>query len=104
MRYYGLSSCSSALTAEHDENVMRKAFTRSEQVAIADAIAEKLAGRNQRPDKSGNISLVTDVGRTTDILKNVGLRSTCWRSVGWSLILLNGSTYLVCKDYRVNLR
>jgi len=34
--------------------------------AIAEAIAKKLQGRNHRPDKSGNISLV-DSGQTRDL-------------------------------------
>jgi hypothetical protein len=45
---------------------MRKAFTPSEQVAIADAIAEKLSGRVGRPGNSGNVSL-TDSGQTRDL-------------------------------------
>lgn len=39
----------------------------SEKVALADAIAERLQGRNHRPEKSGNISGVTDQGETRDI-------------------------------------
>ena len=48
---------------------MRKAFTISEQVAIAEAVALRMAGRQgERTDlaTSGNISL-SDKGRTSDI-------------------------------------
>jgi hypothetical protein len=46
---------------------MRKAFTVSERTAIADAIAEKLAGRHGgKRDQEGNISHL-DSGRTRDI-------------------------------------
>ena len=34
-----------------DENEMRKAFTVSERVAIAEAIEKELQGRNHRPEK-----------------------------------------------------
>ena len=59
-----------ALIAEHDENEMHKAFLVSEQVAIAEAIADRLGKRQgQRTDLSTlrNISLSEDSGRTTDI-------------------------------------
>lgn len=58
-----------ALIAEHDENEMRKAFTVSERVAIAEAVAEKLGRRQgERTDlgTSGNISL-SDKGQTRDL-------------------------------------
>ena len=48
---------------------MRKAFTISEQVAIAEAVALRMAGRQgERTDlaTSGNISL-SDKGQTRDI-------------------------------------
>jgi hypothetical protein len=51
------------------ENEMRKAFLVSEQVAIAEAIAEKLAGRQgagHHTSKHGNISTL-DTGTTRDI-------------------------------------
>ena len=41
-----------ALIAEHDENEMRKAFTVSERVAIADAVAERL-GQRHGVDRDG---------------------------------------------------
>ena len=55
-----------------DENEMRKAFTVSERVAIAEAVAERLAqrhGSNQYAQKGvGNISHSTDEqGRTKDL-------------------------------------
>ena len=56
-----------ALQVERDENDQRKSPTKSEMVALAEAIAEKLQGRNHRPDKSGNISGLTDQGETRDI-------------------------------------
>jgi hypothetical protein len=49
---------------------MRKAFTPSEQVAIADAIAEKLAGRigtNQHTSGHGNICTSSGHGAARDI-------------------------------------
>lgn len=58
-----------ALIAEHDENEMRKAFTVSERVAIAEAVAERLKGRAGNPElraNSGNISLI-ETGRTSDL-------------------------------------
>ena len=39
----------------------------TERVAIAEAMTARLQGRNHRPDKSGNNSLVTDQGQTRDI-------------------------------------
>ena len=48
---------------------MRKAFTISEQVAIAEAVALRMAGRVGNPElrsNSGNVSLI-DKGRTSDI-------------------------------------
>lgn len=56
-----------ALLAEHDENEIREPFKASERVAIADAIAERLVGRNHRPDKCGNISTVIEEGKTRDL-------------------------------------
>ena len=55
-----------ALQVERDENDQRKSPTKSEMVALAEAIAEKLAGRVGRPGNSGNISLI-DSGQTRDI-------------------------------------
>jgi hypothetical protein len=45
----------------------RKEPTISEKVALAEAIAERLQGRNKRPEKSGNISTLTEQGATRDI-------------------------------------
>ncbi len=59
-----------ALIAEQDENTVRKAFCISEQVAIADAIAAKLADRrggDRKSDQAGNISGLIDKGETRDI-------------------------------------
>lgn len=61
-----------ALMAEHDENEVRKAFTVSERVAIAEAVAERLKGRqgsNQFKAKGGgNISTsFEDSGKTRDL-------------------------------------
>lgn len=56
-----------ALQAEHDENEIRKQFTVTERLAIAQRIAERLQGRNRRPEKHGNISTLTDQGATRDI-------------------------------------
>lgn len=63
-----------ALQAEHDENEIRKQFTVTERLAIAQRIAERLQGPNgtrqgQRSDlvTSGNISPSDDAGRTKDI-------------------------------------
>ena len=39
----------------------------AERVAIAAAVAERLKGRNHRPEKSGNISGLTDKGETRDL-------------------------------------
>lgn len=36
-------------------------------VAIAEAVAERLQGRNKRPEKHGNISTLTDQGATRDL-------------------------------------
>ena len=49
---------------------MRKAFTVSERVAIAQAVAENLKDRqggDRKSDQAGNISHLIDKGRTTDI-------------------------------------
>ncbi len=56
-----------ALKVEHDENEQRKEPTVSEKVALAQAIAERLHGRNKRPEKHGNISTLNDQGATRDI-------------------------------------
>lgn len=56
-----------ALKVERDENDQRKEPTISEKVALAEAIAERLQGRNKRPEKHGNISTLTDQGATRDI-------------------------------------
>ena len=58
-----------ALQAEHDENELRKSFTVTERLAIAQRIAERLGVRQgQRTDlgTSGNIS-PSDQGQTRDI-------------------------------------
>lgn len=58
-----------ALIAENDENEMRKAFTVSERVAIAEAVAERLRGRHGvRHDtaRGGNISM-SDQGAARDL-------------------------------------
>lgn len=52
---------------EYAENEMRKDFTVSERVAIADAVARTLEGRNHRPAKCGNFSTVTDERKTRDL-------------------------------------
>ena len=36
-------------------------------MAIAEAVAERLQGRNKRPEKHGNISTLTDQGATRDL-------------------------------------
>lgn len=59
-----------ALIAENDENEVRKAFTVSERVAIAAAVAERLKGRQgSGPAKrGGNISTsLDDSGKTRDL-------------------------------------
>ena len=59
-----------ALIAENDENEVRKAFTVSERVAIAAAVAERLKGRqlaNLKQHRSGNISGSDEVGETRDL-------------------------------------
>ena len=57
-----------ALKVEQDENDQRKAPTVSERVALAEAIAERLQGRQGRPEKGGNISTINDdAGKTRDI-------------------------------------
>lgn len=59
-----------ALQVERDENDQRKSPTKSEMVALAEAIAEKLQGRQgagHHADKHGNISTFTDQGATRDI-------------------------------------
>ena len=61
------------LIAEHDENEMRKAFTVSERVAIAQAVAENLKGRQgERNDLAtcGNISTSETGVKTRDIAAN----------------------------------
>ena len=58
-----------ALQAEHDENEIRKQFTVTERLAIAQRIAERLQGRVGNPElraNSGNISPI-EQGRTKDI-------------------------------------
>lgn len=56
-----------ALKVERDENDQRKEPTISEKVAIAEAVAERLQGRNKRPEKSGNISGLSEQGDTRDL-------------------------------------
>lgn len=57
-----------ALQAEHDENEIRKQFTVTERLAIAQRIAERLQGRVGRPGNGGNISTFSDdAGKTRDI-------------------------------------
>lgn len=58
------------LIAEHDENEMRKAFTVTERVAIAEAVAERLQGRAGNPDlkpNCGNISTIEAGQKTRDL-------------------------------------
>ena len=45
------SDPAAALKAERDENEIRKDFTPSEKVAIAEMIEQAMAGRNHRPPK-----------------------------------------------------
>jgi len=57
-----------ALKVEHDENEIRKQFTVTERLAIAQRIADRLQGRVGRPGNSGNISCISpDQGQTRDI-------------------------------------
>ena len=60
-----------ALIAEHDENEMRKGFTVSERVAIAEAVAERLAQRvgiNQHTKEGKEIfPYPTPQGQTRDL-------------------------------------
>ena len=54
--------------AEHDENELRESFKTSERVAIADALAERWAGRKPGPKvNAGNISGNSEVGETRDL-------------------------------------
>lgn len=57
-----------ALQAEHDENEIRKQFTVTERLAIAQRIAERLQGRVGNPAlraNCGNISTIEDAGQKT---------------------------------------
>ena len=59
-----------ALKVEHDENEQRKEPTVSERVALAEAIAERLQGRqlaNLVQNRGGNISTSDETGKTHDI-------------------------------------
>lgn len=59
-----------ALQAEHDENEIRKQFTVTERLAIAQRIAERLQGRAGNPElraNGGNISTFEGMGKTRDI-------------------------------------
>ena len=57
-----------ALKVEHDENEHRKEPTVSEKVALAQAIAERLKGRQGRSEKGGNVSTFSDdAGKTRDL-------------------------------------
>ena len=59
-----------ALQAEHDENELRKSFTVTERLAIAQRIAERLQGRVGNPDlraNGGNISTIEEAGKTRDL-------------------------------------
>lgn len=59
-----------ALKVERDENDQRKEPTISERVALAEAIAETLAGRHggdRKSDQDGNISVLIERGETKDI-------------------------------------
>jgi hypothetical protein len=59
-----------ALKVEQDENDQRKAPTVSERVALAEAVSERLAGRqlaNLKQNRVGNISHSDEPGRTKDI-------------------------------------
>ena len=50
--------------------VLHKAFTVSERVAIAEAVAERLGkrqGGDRKTDQSGNISTLIDHGKTRDL-------------------------------------
>lgn len=58
------------MKVERDENDQRKEPTISERVALAEAIAETLAGRHggdRKSDQGGNISTLIDEGKTRDI-------------------------------------
>lgn len=64
------SDLNDALQVERDENDQRKSPTKSEMVALAEVIAEKLHGRhlaNLKQNREGNISHSEDQGRSTDI-------------------------------------
>ena len=55
---------------ERDENDQRKEPTTSEKVALAEAIAERLQGRqlaNLVQNRGGNISTSDETGKTRDI-------------------------------------
>lgn len=73
---------------ERDENDQRKDPTISEKVALAEAIAETLAGRqlaNLKQNREGNISHSDETGRTKDIAAaKAGLGSGNQR-VGFSI-------------------
>jgi ParB family chromosome partitioning protein len=59
-----------ALQAEHDENEIRKQFTVTERLAIAQRIAERLQGRHggdRKTDQGGNISTLDEAGKTRDL-------------------------------------
>lgn len=47
--------------------VSNAAWSHPSNVAIAEAVAERLQGRNKRPEKSGNISGLTEQGETRDL-------------------------------------
>lgn len=59
-----------ALQAEHDENEIRKQFTVTERLAIAQRIAERMDGRHggdRKSNQGGNISTLNEAGKTRDI-------------------------------------
>lgn len=58
------------LLAEQDENVVRKAFTVSEQLAIAAALELKLKGRhggNRKSDQDGQLPVLIDKGESREL-------------------------------------
>ena len=59
-----------ALQAEHDENEIRKSFTVTERLAIAQRIVERMQGRHggdRKSDQAGNISGLKEVGDNRDL-------------------------------------
>ena len=61
---------------------LQPAFTVSERVAIADAVAERLGqrhGGDRKSDQEGNISLLIETGRTRDIAAAKADPARAWR-------------------------